>query len=250
MGRWVLVAVALALVAVGGLFYWLASSLDGIVEQTIEEVGSDLLGTRVDVGGVSIDLGEGRGTVRGLRIANPRGEGLDFSSAPAIALEEITLQIDLGSLAEPPFVLELVRVAQPEVNAELVGPKLNLEVLRGQLAGSESEPSAEREGEPTRLSIRRFELEKGAIRFDSDAPDAEPQELVLPSFEMRNVGGTPGEIGTAIVSRLLRQAIAAVAAKRAQSEAEAWIDEKLEDRPAAADAAKQVLEGLLGGGEE
>lgn len=42
---------------------WLFSSLDGIVKNQIEAIGTELTGTKVSVGGVSIKLTEGSGQI-------------------------------------------------------------------------------------------------------------------------------------------------------------------------------------------
>ncbi len=255
------VALVAVLVLVLAALLWLRSSLDGLVETAIEQVGSDLLGAPVMVGGVSIDLAEGAGTVRGLRVANPSGEGLAFGSAPALALQELTLQLRLGSLTGSPIVLEHLRAARPEINAEVADGKLNLDVLRRRVAARSAAEVAQPggaatpDGEPLRLRLERFELAEGAIRLEAHDEDAPAREFVLPSFTMTGVGGpggaTPAELGKAVLEELLGRAAGAVARARARGAADAWIDEKLEDRPAAADAAKKVLEGLLGdGGDE
>lgn len=260
MKRILWLAVALVVVLVGAAVLWLASSLDGIVEDAIEQVGSELLGTRVSVSGVSIDLAAGSGSIRGLEIANPRGEGLDFGPGPAVALEEVSLELDLASLAAAPLVARRVRVARPEVNAELANARLNVEVLRQRAAGAsaedaEPEGATTAEGEPVRLRIDRFEFAQGAIRLDTGQEGEEVRTLVLPSFQLSGLGGaggaSPGALGKAILAELLGRVAGAVAREQARGAAGDWIDEKLgEDRPGAADAAKKVIDGLLGGGDD
>ena len=84
--------------------------------------------------------------------------------------------------------------------------------------------------------------------------DAEIREVTLPSFSMQGVGGAagaePGALGKQILERLLAHVAAAAAREKGKGAAEEWIDEKLEDRPAAKEAAKKLLEGVLGGGDD
>lgn len=252
MKRVVLILAVLGAVAVAAALLWFASSLDGIVEDAIEQVGSELLGVPVRVGGVSIDLQQARGSIRGLRIANP--SGADFSAGPAFSLDEISLELDLASIGDQPIVLKRLHVGKPEVFAEVRGGALNLDILRKNLASKSASdvdaPAASATAEPVRLRIQRFEFNKGALRADSGDPEAEIRELSLPSFLMRDVGGArgaePGQIGKSILDGLLAHAAAAAARHEAKGAAENWIDEKLEDKPEAAEAAKKILDGLLG----
>ncbi len=258
MKRIVLGLAVLLLVGGGAALWWLASSLDGLVEQAIEQVGSELLGTAVSVGGVSIDLAEGAGAIRGLAIANPRGEGASFSRASALSVRAIALDLDLGSIGSSPLVVSRVVLAEPVVHAEVSGGRVNLDVLRRRVASAsgtdvESSAASDESGAPLRLRIGRFDFEKGTLRVDPGG-DAEVREVTLPSFSMQGVGGARGAeagvLGKQILERLLAHVAAAAAREKGKGAAEAWIDEKLEDRPAAKEAAKQLLEGVLGAGDE
>ena len=62
---------------------------------------------RVD--SVDIELAAGKGTIRGVRVANPEG----YSSDDAIALAEIELAIDARSVGEQPFRVTRVMSAIP-----------------------------------------------------------------------------------------------------------------------------------------
>ena len=52
---------------------WLLGSLDEIVKDQIEVIGSELTGVPVRVGSVDIDVQAGAGQIRRLRIGNPQG---------------------------------------------------------------------------------------------------------------------------------------------------------------------------------
>ena len=70
----ILIGVFVALLLGAGAALWfLSSRLDSLVAGLIEQYGSQIVGTPVRVGSVAIDLRAGRGTIRGLRVANPEG---------------------------------------------------------------------------------------------------------------------------------------------------------------------------------
>ena len=65
----ILVIVVLIIAALVLLF----SNINSLVAKAIEKNGSNVTQTSVSVSGVDISLREGRGTIKGLRIANPPG---------------------------------------------------------------------------------------------------------------------------------------------------------------------------------
>jgi len=226
-------------VIVAAAAYFLLTSLDAIVERAIERYGSEITGTAVRVASVDISLSSGRGTVRGLSIANPEG----FSSGPAFRLEEITLQIDVGSVTSIPIVVDEISIGAPAVLFEVNETgAANVDVIR---RNSESgEPAAAKEEEPLRLVIRKFSLQRGQI--DTTAVGGKEVELKLPPLRLDNIGApqgaTPGEIGKIIVRAMTRQVATAVASHQLGSYLERKIDEKLE--PEAAEAVKDLLRSL------
>lgn len=208
-------AVAAALVAL-----WLYRSIDGIVERTIENVGSELLGSEVSVASVDVDLRGGRATVRGLEVANPQVEAISFSGTPAIRFDAIDVAIDHGSLARPPIQLEEVRVAAPFVNLEVMPGDVNLLVLQRNVARArpaEADATAPVE-EPRRFRIGAFVTEEGTLRADASGVGRDVRELRLPPLHLGELGGalgaTPGELGQRVLEALLARVLAQAAADR------------------------------------
>ena len=98
MKRTLLLSGAAVVIVLLGALWLLYSSLDFVVKEAIEKYGSQATGTSVRVASVSISLTSGRGTLRGVRIANPPG----FSSGDAFAFGEVTLEIDVGTVTDDP----------------------------------------------------------------------------------------------------------------------------------------------------
>jgi hypothetical protein len=240
----VVVGVAVALViCVVGLILLLRSNLDALVEKAIEHYGSQVAGTQVSVDSVDLSLGDGKGTIRGLKVANPPG----FSSADAFELDEITFLLDLGSITANPILLKELLVLAPKVNYERNGEgKGNLDVilenLKGEGKGSSSEGPQEPQGEAKRIRIDRFVFEEGRMKII--APELkEPFDEDLPAVNLSNVGGengsTPSQIGAQVMGEFARSA-ARIAAKRG---AEELIKRKLGSD--AAEKARGILDSVL-----
>jgi hypothetical protein len=240
MKRLILAATAIGIVLVAGVVAWFLWSLDARVARAIEEQGTRIVGTRVRVGSVHIDLAAGKGTIRGLRVANPEG----YSATDAIALAQIELAIDARSLREQPFRITQVRVGDSTVNFE-VRPDggSNLEYLTRQIShgSGEKEPPAAK-GEPQRIAIGEFTFAGGEMsvtRPDVDQPD----RVELPDLEMHDLGGargaTGGEIGEQIARAFTRRAIAVATSHQVGRAVRKEVGD------AAGDAAESILRNVL-----
>jgi hypothetical protein len=241
MKRVVLVAVAVGVALLVGAAAYLVWSLDARVARAIEAEGTRILGTPVRVDAVNIDLAAGKGTIRNLRVANPK----DFSSGDAIALAAIDLAIDARSLRERPFRITEVRVGDSVVNFEINEDGVsNIERITRRVSGgsgdAREEPDAK--GQPTRLAIGEFSFAGGEIFLAR--PGAErPERVHLPDLELHDLGGktgaTGGEIGEQIALAFTRRVIAATAGHQVGRAVEKELGE------AAGDAAETILRHVL-----
>lgn len=232
---WIALAAVLVL-AIGGVVY-LALSLDAYVARTIETRGSERLGVPVHVGGVDIDLRQASGTISDLRVENPEG----FGSGETFSLESIGLQLDPGSLRQPPYRLKRVDVGDVTVRLEVdERGRSNLDQLVRRSSGDGGEPA---EGESTRVMIDHLAFAGGTVLLERPGAD-EPERLELPPFERSGVGGqrgaTGGEVAKVVTQALARQVAAVTAGREVQRALEDQIGEE------AGRAAGSVVRGLLG----
>jgi hypothetical protein len=240
----VVVGVGVVLViCIVGVVLLLRSNLDALVKAAIEHYGTEVTGTRVSLDSVELSLGDGKGTIRGLKVANPPG----FSGGNAFELDQITFVVDLGSIAANPIVLEELIVISPRVSYERNAEgKGNLDVILDNLKKAEGEPSSqapeEPGGEAKRLKIDRFVFEGGRMKITMPQLK-EPLDEELPEIKLSNVGGadggTPSQIGTQVMREFVNSA-ARLAARRG---AEEMIKRKLGD--GAAEKAKGLLDSIL-----
>ena len=92
MRKYILIGLAVVVVAIAGALYYAYSNLDGIAKDLMESAGSEALGVPVRVAGVHIELSQGKATVTGLTVANPPG----YSDNSALSFGQITVQISDG----------------------------------------------------------------------------------------------------------------------------------------------------------
>jgi len=216
---------AVLLVVVVLVVVW-TTSVDSAVEMAIEYYGSEALGTPVTVDSVEIRTAQGKGTIRGLRVAQPDGYG----TGDAIAVAEIVLDLDTGSLVDgDPYVVSLVSFTGPEVAYVMAEDgSSNLKALQANLADAEEaeeSPAAGATAEtPVRLRIDRLEIADGRIEADMTALGIGTANATLPPITMTHVGGRAGappeelaaSIGTNLVGHVLHAVATSTIGRRVQ----------------------------------
>jgi uncharacterized protein involved in outer membrane biogenesis len=217
------VIVVLVIVAIVLLF----SNLNSLVAKAIEKNGSDVTQTSVRVSGVDISIREGRGTIKGLTVANPEG----FAAKDAFTLENITVDIDIESLRGEPIVIDEIRIQAPVVNAEITkSGSSNIDELR-ENAQAYSQGAGEKEEEPggraKKIRIKQFIFEKGSVEVDATALGLESRAISLPEIKLQDVGGPDGAPPDQITKIILTAVAKNVASEIADSEIQGLIKDKL-----------------------
>jgi hypothetical protein len=226
MKRWLSTAVLLVLVAAGAVLWIVRGTLDGRLATALERTGTELLLAPVRVAGVDLDIGGGRGTIRGITVGNPEG----FPDGTAISLREISLSLELGSLRESPIVVHEIHVGDPRVNVVLLEDgRMNIEALRrnAEFYGARRQAEQTRAAEPSRgadgersepdprLRVREFRTVGGVIGIDASALGRVPEEIALGEVTLRDIGGargvTPEELGRRVADALIARTARAVA---------------------------------------
>ena len=251
--RWILGTMALLAVVVVGAFYFFVDNLDRIVRDQIEAQGSAALGTRLRVASVELDLREGRGLLRGLRVENPPG----FSGGDLLGLGSIRLVIDtksalaVASGRSRHLIIDEVSVEAPRADVVVrEDGSSNVQALEAGISrapASTATPGAD--GPPLRLTLKRVSIARAEVSADTRALDGKNHQLELPDFEMHEVGGAegspPGEVGARVARAFATRLAQRVASRAALRGLDRAIDAHLGG--AAGEAAKGLLDKVLGG---
>lgn len=218
MKKLLLGVAAIAVVIVVAVLLVLGN-IDKIVKGVLEETGSQLLGTRVGVAAVDIDLKRGAGQISGLSIANPAG----YSSARAFEMDMIRLELNLATLSEQPLVVRELKIQAPVVHLEVrEDGSANLQTLLDNIethsAKAERKPGPEgaSKGESVRISIKKLAVT--GVTVHASIPGQERETVVLPDIVMENVGRekglTPEEIGSVIIGEVITESLQATLEKK------------------------------------
>jgi len=239
MKQKLIIAVIAVLIVITGLFLYLYNNVDSIVKNGIERYGTDVCGTKVSVGSVDISLKSGRGTIRGLRVANPDG----YSHDSVVELGDAIVAIDIGSINRDHIVITEIRVKSPLVSAE-VDEKLgtNIGKIRGhvqQYQARAAKPAGKQDaGFEKRIAIRSFVIELGTLKADATRVGREKGQWEMPPIELSNLGGERGVrpeaiakvISVALFTRAEQVAaehVKAAAVQQIKNEAQKKLDEIL-----------------------
>lgn len=236
----IVVAIVIVLVVVALVLFF--SNLNSLVAKAIEKNGCEVTQTSVSVSGVDISIREGRGTIKGLRVASPDG----FEARDAFSLEDITVDIDIKSVRGEPIVIDEIRIQAPVVNAEITKTGAsNIDELRKNVQAHTSGTTgegAESSGQAKRIRIKQFVFEKGSIEVDASALGLEKRTITLPEIRLNDVGGPEGAPPDEIAKIILTVVAKRVASEIAGSEVEGLIKEKLGD--SFNDKAKGMLDKI------
>jgi hypothetical protein len=252
----VLIGLGIVVVVLGIVLWRVYANLDKIVAKVIEDTGTEVTQTAVRVGGVDLDLLNGKAGVSQLSVANPAG----FPSPEIFSLGLVSVAIDVESVSSNPIIIDEIVVKQPRVAYELDKQGTsNLDVLKKNVQaysaaddngspGTSQEQESDGKGEEIRLIIKKLRFEGGELTASSALQPDKPVRAMLPAFTMSDIGQSSGgattdQIAKEVLNRLVRQA-ADVAKKagadRLTDELQKQAGEKLGDKVGGA------LKGLLG----
>ncbi len=201
-------------ILVAGVGVWqLFANLDAIVAGIIQSAGTEAVGTDVRVSSVKLDLKNGKATISGLTIRNPKG----YTDKYIFSMDDISVGIDVSSLNKNPIVINEILVRQPKVIYELNKDNVsNMDALLKNMKSKESsdkKPAETNEsGEEIKLIIKKFRFDGGDLVIKTAAAPDKNIEQKLPVIAMNNIGASKGgatvnEIATELVKKVVSQAV-------------------------------------------
>ena len=252
--------VAVAVVGAIAVFVFVLSSLDGLIQQAIEQYGSEITKTQVTLAEVELDATSGKGVLRGLRIGNPAG----FDTPSAFQLGAISITIDTASLASDTVVITEIVIDAPDVTYELSGGGSNIDAIQrnveAYMARFESGDSATADGggEGPRLIIEDLYITNGTINVSATFLGGKSLTTPLPDIHLEDIGAaddgaSPGEIAEQIIAAIRDGATGAVSGlglEELMGSAGELLESVTEGGGEALEGVGEVLEGVTEGAGE
>jgi hypothetical protein len=203
--RRILIGGGVIVVAVAGATIFLLSSLDGIVKDLIENVGSAVAGAKVSVGSVHISLENGSGTIRGFTLANPPG----YSGHSAISLGDITLTLDKASVTGNPVVIRELQIDAPAITYEWGGNGSNLEQIKKNIQSYSAAKGGKSGGSSAasnkKLVIDHLSIRQGQVTVAANGIAGAEASAKLGDISLNGIGRSSGGVDQAqLAEQLLR----------------------------------------------
>lgn len=204
----VLIGSAVAVIAIAGGMLWLYSSLDSLLQAAIEKYGPEITQVSVHVSQVKLAPADGKGSIQGLRLGNPRGFGTESS----LKAGEIRLQIEPASLARDLIVIKEVVIQSPEVTYESGSAGSNLETIQKNIENYVARFSGgkQNEGAPgKKLVIENLYIRDGRVNVNTALTAGKTLSSPIPNLHLRDIGkksngATAGEVAKQVWDALTR----------------------------------------------
>ena len=209
------IIVGVLLIVVVGAVVYIAQNANSLIENAIEELGSEALGTTVRVASVDVSLTQGRGSIKGLEIANPPG----YDGPYLMQLDEIAVFINLKELSTETVVLDKVLIDGARIAAIVKGKgDSNLQTLMDNLdSGSSAAADTDAGGTATTVIIDQLDFTNAQATVDVLLLD-EQVEINVPDIHLSGVGRKEGgATATEVAAQLIEPITEAVIAEAINS---------------------------------
>lgn len=210
--------IVLILTLAGGL-WWLYHSLDRLVASAIRTYGPQITGVSIDLDRVKIDAMDGRAELHGLVVGNPKG----FTSDHSLSLGEISMTLDLESLAKDVIVIKRISIVKPDLTYELGAEGSNLSAIQRNVDRYVGEHPAKKaprtDHEPgKKLVIETLTIKSATARVTASSLKGQPASVALPDLQLRDIGkrsggATAGEAVKQVLAALTRSATRTIASR-------------------------------------
>lgn len=213
----IIAGVGLVLVFVGLLV--LDIFIDKAIKTGVETFGPPIMGTSVQLEGVTISMLSGSGSVRGLVIGNPAG----YKQPSVIQLGLASLSLSPSSVLSDKIVIKSIAVEAPQITFEggLKGNNLSKLLANIEAATGSSKPAANNKPSSTQSSSKKiqigdFRLSNAKVNVTLTDLGGKTLSLTLPEIHLTDLGTgtdglTPADLSKQLVTVILAKTTEAVA---------------------------------------
>lgn len=175
--------------------YFCMPSMESIVKKVVHKYGSEITGTNVTLGGLSISPTKGVATVKRVKIGNPKG----YKSKNMFYLKELDAKLNISSLADDTIVIESISIDNPEITYEMknltqsniseILDNVKANTAKSSSAAKKNTSNKKEKGEGKKVIIKTLTVSNGKIEAILGAGSAKaPIKVALPTIQMKNIG--------------------------------------------------------------
>lgn len=202
---------SLIVVVVAAALFWLRGNIDGLVKDGIEKYGSAMTQATVSVGAVEIRASDGGGAIRNLTLGNPKG----FKTSHAVKVGEISLAIDIASVAKEVVIVRKIVIEAPDIIYEKGEGLTNFDAIQKHVADYLGPAENKQQEGGKKLIVEELTVRNAKAQASAAFMNGKTVAVPLPDITLRNLGKakggiTAGELGQEIVQALKQKLAAAV----------------------------------------
>lgn len=208
MKKFLIGIAALFLIAITGSLWWLSNSLDTQVASAIRRYGSEITGVPIGLSQANMNPIDGKAALYGLVIGNPDG----FKAKQALSLGEISMTLDISSLATDVIRIKALTLIKPEITYEYASGTSNLDVLQRNIERSighnkqQTQPSKSRK----KLVIEHLYVKNATAHLSGELLTGKGVSVSIPDMHLQDIGRksegvTAGEVTKQILSSIVQQ---------------------------------------------
>jgi uncharacterized protein involved in outer membrane biogenesis len=182
----------------------------------IRTYGPDMAGVSVKLSTLKIIAPDGTVVLRGLMLGNPKG----FATDRALAVGEISMTVDVASLARDVVLIRKISILSPEVTYEYATGGSNIDVIQHNIDRYVAEHLGAKDntagnGPGKKLIIETLDIRGGKINVSAATLKDKTMKVELPAIQMHNIGTrtngvTTGEMVQQIMGAVTYNATRAV----------------------------------------
>jgi hypothetical protein len=188
----IVAALILLAVAAGIAWLWFGNPLNSLVKAAIENFGSEMIQARVSVAKVDLSPTDGKGSLSGLSVGNPKG----FGTSHALKAGHIELSLDPSSLAADVILIHKVLIDSPDISYEKNDSGTNFDAIQRNVERYLGSDKAGKDA-PRKMIIESLVIRNARVNYNGML------DLKLPDIELRNVGKKSGGATSAQVTKAI-----------------------------------------------
>ena len=202
-----LVVLVVLVIVIAGAAFWAYHSLDVIVKFALEHYGPEVTGVTIKVDDVRLSPRDGRGSLKGVEIGNPRG----YSGKRAAKLGEITVALDPATATAPVVIVHEILIHEPLITYERGNKETNLDVIQRNIESYVKRSAvATPEGKTAagttvrhRFVVERLTIRGAKVTMTNPALKGQGITFDLPAIELRDLGKKQNGITASEVAHIV-----------------------------------------------
>ena len=208
MKRGILVGASVVVIVIVAGVYVLFSSLGGIIKAAVEEIGSEATQATVQLDGVELDIGSGKGALNGFTVGNPPG----YRSLAAFVLGSVRLQVDTATVTGDPVVIKEIVIDKPAITYELGDNGSNIDAIKRNVDAYASKVASgggkdQAGGEGPKVVIEHLYVRGGQVNVSAAMLGGKTMGAPLPDIHLTDIGkdsggATPAEVAKKVIDSM------------------------------------------------